>query len=119
MIRYSYSEWRGRRRLRTVERSFPLGKAPETIFEDGHMLERDIASDVGTLALGVDWPKPIHSVGAGFCRSQRKAAMEAAEKARVPLELDGKGNAIFHNREQRRKVLRWRGMHDNDGGYSD
>ena len=120
MPRYCYSVWKDNMRVCTVERFFEAGEAPESVaLDSGVEAVRDMGAEVTTQGLSADWNKPIHSHSAGFNVGQRVEAMAAAERDRIPLELDDRGAAIFRNRDQRRKVMRWRGLRDNDGGYSD
>lgn len=51
--------------------------------------------------------------------SNRKAAMEAAQKAGIPTYFDRLGRPTFRDRSHRSKYLRYQGYHDKSGGYGD
>jgi len=107
----------------TEDRVIDHGKdAPRWVFVDGKVATRDMPAEMSGSGIETEWSQPILSMGVGCHKKQAAAMRAAAAKHNVPLELvehHGVMKAKFTSRAQRRDVLRWAGIHDNDGGYGD
>ncbi len=87
----------------------------QIVLDDGRKAKMDVASQVrGQGTHGSDnWP--IHSIAAGVMPRQIAEATEHARARGVPTDFDAKGRVIFTSPSHRRKYLKTRGFHDEDG----
>jgi len=100
------------------ERFFTMGSAPHDIQVDGVTYDRDLSAEHGYRTHSGDiWP--LNSTALGCSLSQRKEYEKATYEAGIPTRYNDRGEAILTSRSHRKKLARWAGMVDKDGGYSD
>jgi len=83
----------------------------------------------GAPGLQATWARPVYSTGLGCNRSQIEEFRAAARRDGLERHIDWvthdtkggprAGTAILPSRSSRRKAMKWRQLHDNDGGYGD
>jgi len=100
-----------------IEKVFPCGKAPKTLYLDGKRFYRDYLNEFRSHG-GVGY-KPRKSIALAVHPTQVKMFNELSSKAGCATEHDEKGHPVFTSKEQRRKYCEWRGATDFDGGYGD
>ncbi len=99
----------------TVERDYPVGKAPESIkLDDGRRAHRDYAAEHRTPVrrAGAGWPMPP-CYASGVHASQAGELREFLRKSGVPTEVNRNGDPIYRNVSHQRAALKVRGMHNN------
>jgi hypothetical protein len=85
----------------------------------GRRSRRDIAADFKGQSVEQVWEEPLISNAAGIHPSQISEFREMSKKAGCPTEFTETGAAILTSRGHRRAFMKFRQMHDNDGGYGD
>lgn len=103
----------------TVERWFPMGKAPEYVrLEDGRRARRDILAEHGEFRPTCgNWP--ILSDALGVHPSQVAEATAQAHSVGVPTEFRPDGRAVLRSPEHRKRFAEALGFYDLNGGYGD
>lgn len=88
------------------------------IMLNGERYYRDFKSEKRSLkTYPGSWPQ--YSTALGVNPSQRKEAIEHANKIGVPTYFNHKGQAVFRDRNHRKRYMNKTGYKDLDGGYSD
>lgn len=117
MAVYSYSADNGH----TVDRTFPIGKAPRRIKLKGRTYRRDYRAEWRHHRDGEHsklWPMRSDAFGVGIDQVGEAAAH--MKKMGVPTEFDpATGEAIFRSRGHRKRALQVEEMYDRDAGYGD
>mgnify|MGYP003111330632 CR=1 FL=1 len=98
-----------------------LKYASEGMSIEGVWYERDITAEHSRQAnRGANSGWPLKSDAAGVHPADAAKAEKASANIGVPTEYDRKtGQAIFRDRNHRRRFLKANGMHDKNGGYGD
>lgn len=111
MATYCYSN---EGRELTVEKQFPIGKAPLTIKVAGVPFERDIAAEHDGFQ---DTPGnyPCYSAAMGVLPSQRDEFRKLDKAHGIETVFDEKGRVRLESREHRRRLMKARRVVDFDG----
>lgn len=117
MATYSYSADNGH----TIERTFPMGKAPRRLKFKGRTYRRNYGGEWRPHRDGERsklWPMRSDAFGVGIHQVEEAAAH--MKKMGVPTEYDpATGEAIFRSRQHRKRALEVEEMFDRDAGYGD
>lgn len=103
---------------RTIERRYPIGKAPDSILRGGQVAWRDFQAEHGKRR-AVASPWPLHSYACAVRPEEIPGAQANLASKGVQADFDSNGLMIFESRSHRRKVCQALGLVDRDGGYSD
>jgi hypothetical protein len=114
MATYCYSTDDGE----TVERQFPLGKAPRTVsVERGKgqwvLAHRDFRAEHGQRSSLGDL-YPTISVSMGVHPNEIEQTKRQLAAAGIPTEFDARGNAKIESYSHRKKLMKHVGMVDKD-----
>lgn len=111
---YVYSDPRGR----SIERTYPAGKAPKKVRHKGRTYVRDIAAEHrGPMVSPNAWP--MRSLALRCHPSQRRRMMEIYRDRGAPTWIDERGFPVITGRKHRNKLLEIHGAYDMDAGYGD
>lgn len=109
----------------TVERSYPMGKAPsEVTLKDGRIALRDyfaervtgFVSGTGNPVRSGGWPmKPC--VASGVNAEQAGELRDYLSERGCPTEITPDGDPVYTSPAHRRKALKLRGMHDRNSFF--
>jgi hypothetical protein len=102
----------------TLERFYPMGKAPKIVEIEGVRLHRDIAAEHSGTAAGPGiWP--MKSEAAGVAPTQAAEAQAQSHKFGVPTEFTRDGRAVFTSARHRKAYCEQVGLYDRHGGPTD
>ena len=91
-------------------------EVPRTRFDEAMQVGEFDAGDGSQLTA---WKRPIYSDALGVHPAQIERAMALDRAHGVSSEYLADGRMVLRNREERRKVMGYLGLHDNNGGYGD
>jgi hypothetical protein len=95
------------------ERFFRMGKAPEFIvLDNGSKATRDFAAEHSSRR-SVAW-NPIECIASGVPAQQAGELREFYKKHGEIVEVSSRGNPVYTSAQQRKRLLKLRGLHDND-----
>lgn len=97
----------------TVERVFPMGKAPKTVKVKGKIARRDYGAERPNVpSSNIDtWPmKPC--LGSGVHPSQAQELRDHFKKHGVPTEVAPCGGPVYRDKAHRERALGVRNLHD-------
>ncbi len=115
MPMYSYTTSSGT----TVERYFPMGKAPKRVKVGVVYARKDLAADHTRKSSGRGgWP--MWSMAMGVQPNQAAEAEAEATRLGVPTRFSREtGDCEFRNRSHKKKYLKVTGYYDRSAGYGD
>ena len=105
MATYCYTDGRT-----TIERWFPMGRAPKQFRHDGRMFRRDFTAEGVGVPSSPGWP--MECVASGVHPSQAGELRKYFRDHGVPTEVSRDGNPIYTSAAHRRKALKCRGLKD-------
>ncbi len=96
----------------TVERTFKMGKAPQTIrLEDDRVAARDYRAESVKVPASRGWP--LECFASGVQPSQRGELRKFYDSHGCSdVQISRDGNPIYESATQRKRALRVRGMND-------
>lgn len=101
----------------TVERVFPIGKAPKEIQIGKTVFRRDYSAEpkgiphhIEHVSKGSPWPMTCYASGVNASDAQQ--LRDYFTKAGVPTEVTKEGDPIYRNAVHRKKALKCRGIFD-------
>lgn len=107
MPTYCYSDDSGH----YEEKVFPMGKAPHCVQVDEFTLVRDFAAEQGAVRTIASWP--LECLASGVPPSQSGELREFFKKHGENVEVRN-GHPVYTSPNQRKRLLKLRGLHDND-----
>jgi hypothetical protein len=123
MVTFCYTRFIRHKRFatlaKTVERQFPVGKAPATVIICGDRYKRDIPAEwEGRRIKNACWPKKSDALG--VLHSQVGEAAEHLADNGVPTQFcqDGTGRCIVESNQHQNRIMEVLGIHDRDACYS-
>jgi hypothetical protein len=111
--------YRNPRTKRLVERSFPMGTAPQTVRVGRFSYDRCLPAEVASQGGMQPSTWPMKSRALAVHPTQRRQYMEFAEKHGVPTHFDDMGHPVFQTKNHRKRYAELVGATDFDGGYGD
>ncbi len=99
----------------SVERWFPMGRAPKSFRRNGRTFRRDFSAEAVGVPMSKGWP--MECVASGVAPSQAGELREFYRKSGVPTEVTADGNPVYRNAAHRRKALKARGLNDRAGYF--
>lgn len=112
MATYCYTNKAGR----TIEKCFPMGKAPRSIRVGFVRFRQDTAAKfAGRKHDAGSWPMLCDALG--VLPSQAKEAEAHLNSVGVPTTFTREGRCVVRNNGHRNRVMEALGMHDRDACY--
>lgn len=103
----------------TIERSFPMGKAPDEVVGDDEVFKRNLCAEIVTQSASVVGSKtpvkrtwPMTCCASGVNAAQAGDLRKHLREKGVPTEVTSDGDPVYMSAAHRRKALRVRGMVD-------
>jgi len=103
---------------RSIEKVYPIGRAPRRVVCDGMAYVRDLAAEHASFR---DTPGawPMRSLAMRCHPSQRQKMMDLYSRSGVNTYIDDRGFPIIQSRKHRNELMRVHGLFDMDAGYGD
>ncbi len=105
----------------TIERQYPMGKAPRRLRHKGKIYYHDIVAEQSSVGRGRKDTWPMRCAASGVDASQAVEATKAVkEQGFSGVTFDARtGDAIYESRRARKEYVSATGLHDRNAGYSD
>ncbi len=116
MVTYCYQDPTTKK---VIDRSFPMGEAPDWIEVDGKEHERCFGAEFAGQGGQQASTWPMVSKALAVHPTQRKEYAEFASNNGVPTDFDVQGHPVFRTKKHRKKYAELVGATDFDGGYGD
>lgn len=93
-----------------IEKTFPIGLAPECIVVGKRIAKRDFQAERKSFPPAKGWPMTCFASGVNA--NQAQELRDFLEKKGVPTEVTPDGDPIYKNATHRKKALKARGLFD-------